>query len=122
MRRFLLATLLLGSLRTTFAVDASCYALVGAQSTATAKDAPITCPNGSPLDSCFMLCGLCTTPDLRMAMSSPVAEKFCSGNPVPSPDVVADIAVGIVTNVSAIHGYYWLDGGGTPCAMRIHVY
>jgi hypothetical protein len=95
-----------------WAVDSACYALVGAESTASPKDAPVTCPPGSSLDSCFLMCGLCLTPDLRMGMSSDTAEKYCAGGPLASPDVVASLASSTVNNVSAIHGYFWLDGGG----------
>jgi len=118
-----LLLLLLGA-PTAVAVDPSCYALVGAESMATAKDAPVTCPASADKDSCFMLCGLCTTPDLRMAMSSDVAGVYCNGGAVPDADTVAALASGVVTNVSVIHGYFWLDGGGsesnaTECVTKL---
>ena len=58
-------------LSTAAAVDPACYALVGAPSLANPKSAPVTCDATTPRgrDICFLLCGLCTTPDLMIGMA-----------------------------------------------------
>lgn len=77
----------------TLAVDPACYALIGGESSSSPKNAPVSCPNGAVARDCFMLCGLCSVPDLRMGFDHGLAQTYCQGAPVPGSDTVAGLAV-----------------------------
>lgn len=98
-----LAVLAAALLAPALALDSSCYALLGAESAASPKDAPVQCPTGTDPNACLTMCGLCTTPDLRFGLG-PAGGKYCSGGPVPSADIVAGLAYGAIANMSAAHG------------------
>jgi hypothetical protein len=65
------------------AIDPSCYALVGSPSLASPKDAPVVCnaTTARGRDTCFLLCGLCTTPDLLVGADPSVVRVWGQGGP-----------------------------------------
>jgi hypothetical protein len=112
--RVFAASVLAALVRAGAAADASCYALVGAGSWRPASAAPVTCAAQSDreADFCFLLCGLCTTPELAMGLDPSVAAQYCSGGPTPDNATVVQLATSAFMNASAAQGYFWLDDAG----------
>lgn len=112
----------------------SCYSLVshpvsGRRSGGTgASVAPVNCSmsqSDREDDVCFMLCGLCTTPELAFALSDANAGQYCSGaytvDPVADAPVVANMTTTALLVSLEIQGYLWDYPANISAAVLTYV-
>lgn len=66
---------------------------------------------GASPNACFVLCGICTQPMLSMAVPQG-SSLSCNDITASSDDVIFSAATEAFFNMSALHGYAWLDDPG----------
>eukprot|EP00698_Gefionella_okellyi_P005099 TRINITY_DN14681_c0_g1_i1.p1 TRINITY_DN14681_c0_g1~~TRINITY_DN14681_c0_g1_i1.p1 ORF type:complete len:413 (-),score=53.46 TRINITY_DN14681_c0_g1_i1:58-1296(-) len=92
------------------AIDPSCYDQLSDGDLFGEFKAPVSCSGGNP-NLCLLLCGICSTPELRFGLAPQERQKYCNG-PAPADAVTIQLATNALLNVSALHGYFWLDDPG----------
>ena len=93
-----------------------CYDMVGGALPPSLLTLPVPCTakTDREADACFLLCGLCATPSLRLGLSAAERQAHCQApdslTPVPAPldpKGVGALAARALINASAAHGYFW---------------